>query len=116
MSSSDHRGYATALEAGYLVAITTELSPELVDEGLARELVHLIQTMRRSAGFDISDRIVTWYTGDEQVNRVMGAHKEYIIQETLSLELRQGDFESEAYVEEHIVDGTAVKLGLRRAH
>jgi isoleucyl-tRNA synthetase len=116
VSSSDHRGYATALEAGYLAAITTELSPELVDEGLARELVHLIQTMRRSAGFDISDRIVTWYTGDEQVNRVMGAHKEYIIQETLSLELRQGDFESEAYVEEHIVDGTAVKLGLRRAH
>ncbi|MCH8940807.1 MAG: hypothetical protein IIC27_06765 [Chloroflexi bacterium] len=83
---------------------------------MARELVHLIQTMRRSAGFDIADRIVTWYTGDEQISRVMEAHGEYIKQETLSLELRQGDFESDVYVEEHTIDGTAVRLGLRRAH
>ncbi len=113
---SDKPGWISASESGYIVRLRTELSPELADEGMARELVHLIQTMRRSAGFDISDRIVTWYTGDEQVGRVIEGHGEYVRQETLSLELRQGDFEGDAYVEEHTIDGTAVRLGVRRAN
>ncbi len=50
-------GYAVAEEAGYAVAVTTEITPELADEGLARELVRRIQEMRKNAGFEISDRI-----------------------------------------------------------
>ena len=107
-------GYGFAAEDVYSVAVNTRVTSDLADEGMARELVHLIQTMRRSAGFDIADRITTWYEGDEQVGRVMGVHDECIKQETLSLELRQGDPEGDAYVEEHTIDGTAVRLGLRR--
>ena len=48
-----------------MVAVSTELTEELAQEGVARELVHRIQNMRRTAGFDIADRIVTFYSGGE---------------------------------------------------
>ena len=115
VSAADRPGYAVATEGGYTVAVTTEVTPDLADEGLARELVHRIQNMRRSAGFDIADRIVTWYQNGERVVRVMERHGGYIRQETLSLELRRGEPEPSAYVEEQKVEGIAVKLGVRQA-
>ena len=115
VETSDKEGYASAMEAGYLVAIDTNLTPDLADEGMTRELVHLVQNMRRSAGFQISDRIVTWYQGNDQVARVMEKHGGYIKEETLSLDLQPGDAEDGAYVEEHTVDGATVILGVKRA-
>ena len=107
--------YSTALDGGYMVALDTTLTDDLRDEGLARELVHRIQTMRRSAAFDIVDRIVTWYQGDGRVARVMQKHANYIKQETLSTELRQGAPDADAYTEEQKVDGVPIKLGVKRA-
>jgi len=112
--TTDVEGYAVAREGSCLVAIDTRLTDELRDEGLARELVHRIQNMRRSAEFDIADRIVTWYAGDERVASVMERHGDYVRQETLSLEMRQGEPETDAYVEEVTLDGVAVKLGVKR--
>ena len=112
---TDVEGYAIAREGPYLVALDTTLTDDLRDEGLARELVHRIQTMRRSAAFDITDRIVTWYQGDERVARVMQKYAAYIQQETLSAELRQGAPDADAHVEEQKVEGVPVKLGVRRA-
>ncbi|MCK4362557.1 MAG: isoleucine--tRNA ligase, partial [Dehalococcoidia bacterium] len=54
-------GLALAAEGGYAVALATAITPALADEGLARELVRRIQTMRKNAGFDIADYIVTYY-------------------------------------------------------
>ena len=115
VSTTERPGYAVAVEGGYTVAVATELTPELADEGLARELVHHVQNMRRSAGFDIADRIVIWYQGDERTARVMQQHGGYIRQETLSVELRQGEPEPGAYTEEQKLESVAVKLGVRRA-
>ena len=101
--------------AAFLVAIDTNLTPDLADEGMTRELVHLVQNMRRSAGFHISDRIVTWYQGNDRIARVMEKHGGYIKEETLSLDLQPGEAEDDAYVEEHRIDGAAVKLGVKQA-
>ena len=114
IASEDKAGWASANEGDYAVRIDTQLSEELLDQGQARELVHRIQTMRRSAAFDIVDRIVTWYQGDERIDRVMQKHAAYIQQETLSVELRQGAPDAEAYTEEQKVDGAPVKLGVKR--
>jgi hypothetical protein len=85
VSSVDRQGYASAQEAGYAAVVATELTSELADEGLAREVVHRLQTMRRSAGFDIADRIVTYYRGGDALRRVMERFADYVRQETLSL-------------------------------
>ncbi|MDO8751880.1 MAG: isoleucine--tRNA ligase [Dehalococcoidia bacterium] len=109
-------GFSVVEEGDYVVAIATELTPALAEEGMARELVHLIQNMRRSAGFEIADRIVTTYQGDERIARVIQIqqHGDYIRQETLSVELRPGEPPAGNYTEEHKIDGVSVKLGVRR--
>jgi len=114
VTSSAIEGYSVVSEGGYSVAITTEITPELELEGRARELVHLVQNMRRSAEFDIADHIVTYYHGDEALEEVIAAHGDYIRQETLSRELTRGVPPEGAYTEEQKVNGLAVVLGVVR--
>jgi isoleucyl-tRNA synthetase len=115
VSTSEREGFASAQEGGYVVVVDTDIPPELRDEGLARELVHRIQNLRREAGFDIADRITTYWQGDDDVRRVLDAHADYVKGETLSLELREGGPPSEAHRSEQTVDGHEVLLGLVRA-
>ena len=98
-----------------MVVVDTEVPPELRDEGLARELVHRIQNLRREAGFDISDRITTYWQGDDDVRRVLAAHAEYVQGETLTLSLVEGTPPPEAHRSEQDVDGHRVVLGVQRA-
>ncbi len=114
VESSDKQGYSVASEGGYTVAVTTKVGPELEAEGLARELVHRIQNMRRSAGFDIADRIMTYYQGPPHIGEVMEEHGRYISEETLSLTLTPGGPPEGAYVETHRVDGAEVELAVTR--
>jgi len=108
-------GYSVAMEAGYLVAMNGNLTDDLRDEGLARELVHRIQNLRKDAGFEITDRIVTYYQGPQDVDRVMRRHTEYVQQETLSEELVSGAPEAGAKAESQQVEGMDVTLAVKRA-
>jgi len=81
-------GYAVAEEMGYLAALDTELSPALVDEGLVREFVHRVQTMRKAAGFEIADYIVTTYHVGERLAGALERYHDYVAAETLTRELR----------------------------
>jgi isoleucyl-tRNA synthetase len=114
VSSVDREGYASAEEAGYVAVVATALTSELADEGLAREVVHRLQTMRRNAAFEIADRIVTYYQGGEALRRVMQRFADYVRQETLSLELVEGEPPSGAHVETHTLDGQKVTLAVQR--
>ena len=109
-------GYAVAGEGGAktAVAIATAITPELADEGLARELVRRIQDMRREAGFDLADRITTWYSGDAEVARVLESQGGYIRAETLSTELVEGEAPAGAHTAEQELEGTRVVLAVRR--
>jgi isoleucyl-tRNA synthetase len=94
--------------------VTTAITPELADEGLARELVRRIQDMRREAGFDLADRISTWVSGDGDVARVLASQGEYIRAETLSTELSAGEPPADAHRAGHDLEGTTVSIGVRR--
>ncbi|MCH8309701.1 MAG: isoleucine--tRNA ligase, partial [Chloroflexi bacterium] len=114
VSSSERDGYSVSTDAGYTVAIATEITPELRLEGRARELVHRIQNMRRSAKFDIADRIITYYQGDDNLSEVVRAHADYIQQETLSSELLDTPAPADAHVEDQNFDGIQATIGLVR--
>ena len=107
-------GYSAALEAGYMVAVDANITPELADEGLARELAHRIQNLRKSARFEITDHIVTYYQGPEDVARVMSGHGDYIMQETLSEALLAEPPADDAKSETAKVEGMEVTLGVRK--
>ncbi len=115
VTTVEREGFASAQEAGYIVVLDTELTPELRDEGLARELVHRIQNLRRDAGFDISDRITTYWQGGADMRRVLAAHEDYIKSETLSLALVEGPPPPAAHREQQSIDGHDVTLGVEKA-
>ena len=104
-----------SLEGGYMVAVDGTVTPELAEEGLARELVHRIQTLRRAADFNVTDRIVTYYQAPEEIQRVMeGGFSGYIRQETLSEDLVGRTPQDGAKTETLKIDGMEVTLGVRR--
>ncbi len=112
---SDKPGYALVSEGDYWVAVATELSPELEAEGIAREMVRRLQTMRRSAGLDIADYIITYYQGGDSIQRVMTEFADYIKQETLSRELISMVPPGGIYTERFRISGHEVSLGIKKA-
>jgi len=111
----EQKGFST-LFGVHLVAVPTEISPELQAEGLAREIVHRLQTMRRSAGFDIADYIVTYYQGDTYIKGIMEDEglADYIRQETLSRQLIEGMPGEGAFTESFKLGGYDILLGVKR--
>jgi isoleucyl-tRNA synthetase len=110
---ADLEGYASVMEANYIVTVDTTISSDLANEGITRELVHIVQNMRRSAGFEISDRIILWYQGDEKIQKVINAHNEYIREETLSKDLILGSPEDGSHIEKHTISGADITLGVK---
>lgn len=81
-------GYAASEDAGYLAALSTELTPELEREGLARDLIRHIQELRKSAGLEITDRIHLYIEGSQDILRqTVAEHGETIAKETLAVDL-----------------------------
>jgi isoleucyl-tRNA synthetase len=117
ISPSADSPYAGVLEGGYYVAIDTRLTPELKQEGLARELVHNIQNMRRTADFDIADRIVVWHQGDATLQAILASESlgEYIRSETLAVQVQDGTPDADAHVETLKMDGMELTVGIKRA-
>ena len=107
-------GFSASLDSGYMVAIDTRITPELADEGLARELAHRIQNLRKNARYEITDRIITYYQGPSDILRVMDGHQAYIMQETLSEALLAQEPDSDASSESQSIEGMEVVLGVRR--
>ncbi len=95
-------------------AFYTQISPELLREALAREIVHRLQTMRRAAGFDIADYIITYYQGDDYIRQVMKDFASYIKQETLSRELNCGIPSEGVFTASYKLSGHEVLLGVCR--
>jgi isoleucyl-tRNA synthetase len=114
---SDMPDYSVAGEDRYWVAISTELTPELIAEGISRELVRYLQNMRRNAKFDITDHIITYYQAKEPlIKQVMDTFASYIKQETLSQELIDGLPPDGAYSERHRISNSEVSLAIKKAN
>ena len=110
--ATDKEGFSVIAEQGYSAAVSTELTAELELEGRARELVHQVQNMRRDAGFDIADRITTYYTGDPGIDDVIAVHGGYIRQETLSDNLIRSAPPKDAHASSHRINGLDVVLSV----
>jgi isoleucyl-tRNA synthetase len=84
-------------------------------EGIAREVVRRLQTMRRSAGLDIADHIVTYYQGGGPIQQVMTSFSDYIKQETLSRELIPAVSPGGSYAENFRISNCEIALGIKKA-
>ena len=108
-------GFAVAFEGGVVVALDTALTPELRTEGLAREVVRRIQDLRKSGGFYISDRVLTYYSASPELAGAIHQYGEYLQAETLCLQLIAGVAPAEAATASDQFDGENLTIGLVKA-
>ena len=94
---SNKEGYDVAMENNHFIILNTERTEELILEGIAREFVSKIQNLRKSKNLDIADRIKLWYNADKEVEEAFVMFKEYIMDETLSVEFNKVDEELELF-------------------
>ncbi|MGH2455886.1 MAG: isoleucine--tRNA ligase [Candidatus Limnocylindria bacterium] len=111
-------GHEVAEEGDLLVALDTELTPELAAEGAAREVAHGLQNLRKAAGYQISDRIAASVAGDPQAVEQLHPFREWLAGETLAVELTlapDARLEAADATEELAVGEGRVQLSVRRA-
>jgi len=90
VETSSAEGYACAEDGGFLAELDTNLTDELVNEGLAREVVRSIQDARKQAGLEVSDRIVLGVSGSAGIEKALAAHRDYVMTETLATDWKTG--------------------------
>ncbi len=109
-----HEGYAVAAEGAYLAALVTDLTPDLVQEGLAREFVRRVQDLRKQAELDIADRIAVSYQASLKLAAAIKSFSVYISAETLAVELLDKLPPDGCVTMEDEFDGERVTIGLEK--
>jgi len=84
ISSQDIEGWLVANSEDVTVALDVTISPDLKNEGIARELVNRIQNLRKDSGFEVMDRVEITLKEDEILKQAVNQNIEYIKQETLT--------------------------------
>lgn len=87
ITTKDIPGWTVASNANLTVALDLQLTEELIDEGIARELVNRIQNLRKEKGLEVTDKIKLIVKNDQMMQKAVAANKTYICSETLAEEL-----------------------------
>ncbi len=110
-----HSGYTVATEGANIAALQTDLTPELVKEGLSREFVRRVQDLRKTAGLEISDRIEVCYQADTLLAEAVQENSEYVCGETLAVSLENAPIPEDWDQASDSFDGINVTVGLKKA-
>jgi isoleucyl-tRNA synthetase len=108
-------GWGVASDGGLTVALELDITPELRREGVARELVRLVQDARKAAGLDVSDRIALGIHAGGELGEAFAEHRDTVARETLAVELRAEVLPDAELRQDAEVEGSAVAITLRRA-
>jgi len=104
IETSSAEGFACAEDSGYLTELDTTLSDELIDEGVAREIIRSVQDARKQAGLEVSDRISLGVSGSEAVEKALVGHRDYIMAETLATDWSVGQADALFSIERELGD------------
>ncbi len=114
LQTQNREGFFVEVDAKKFVALSTELTHELVLEGMARELVNKIQNMRKEADFNVSDRIrLSVKTSSALVTEAFEAHRDYILRETLTTKVVESPG-GNAFSLEQMLNGESATLSVEQ--
>ena len=109
IETTKREGYVSQSEHGVTVVLDTNLTPELIEEGFVREIISKVQTMRKDAGFEVTDHIELCYVGAEDI---LSKNAEFIGSETLSDTVSAEQFDG--FSKEWNINDTTVKLTIKK--
>ena len=105
-------GFYTVSDRGITVAIDTVLTDELIEEGFIRELISKIQTMRKEAGFNVTDHINVTIEGSEKVTGIAVARQNDIMGDTLADSVKAET--PTGFTKEWDINGENVTIGVKK--
>ena len=112
IETAQAEGYESLSDKGITVALSTTLTPELIEEGFVREIISKIQTMRKDSGFEVMDNIILYCKDNDNIKAVIEKNAEEIKEEVLAKEIIfDGDF---AEYKEWNLNGEDVALGVKK--
>ncbi len=106
-------GYVSEGDNTVTVAMDTNLTPELVEEGFVRELISKIQTMRKEAGFEVTNHIYVYQQDNDKLSGILDKYREVIGSEVLADRILTGQMTG--YVKEWNINGEKTTLGVEKA-
>jgi isoleucyl-tRNA synthetase len=112
ISTQDIPGWAVTTQDDLTVALDMTLTDELVQEGLAREIVNRVQNLRKTGGFEVTDRIVLFVENNDKIEPALDKFGDYICTETLAT-INKVSALDEVEPEE-LVDGITAKLLIKK--
>lgn len=112
VSTEENAGFVTVTEHDLSVVLDTNLTPELIEEGFVREIVSKVQTMRKEAGFEVTDHIVLSHHGNSLIEGIFARHGADIAADTLADSIKPG---ASGYVKDWEINGESVTLGVEKA-
>lgn len=115
VSTESKEGFVSASEDGNTVVLDVNLTPELIEEGIERELISRIQTMRKEAGFNVVDRIELYYLADGDFGAVLEKYGADIANAVLANKVEKGANIDGAYEKEWEVNGEKFTLAVKKA-
>lgn len=107
-------GWSVETEDGLTVALDTELTDELLQEGIAREAVNRLQNMRKEADFDVTDRILITVVADDRISDAIRSKEDYIKAETLAEGVGYATLNGYDYTKTWDIDGVDVTFSIKR--
>ena len=112
ITTTQKEGFVSQEDRGVTVVLDTNLTPELIEEGFVREIISKIQTMRKEAGFEVTDHIVVCESGNDKIRGIMADNADVIKRDVLAEEV---EFDTErGYSKEWNINGEHVKLSVEK--
>ena len=109
---SQKEGYVSQADHGVTVVLDTNLTPALLEEGFVREIISKVQTMRKEAGFEVTDHITVYEEGNDKIKEVMTKYADEIKNDVLADDMCL-DAEG-GYSKEWDINGEKVRLGVEK--
>lgn len=105
-------GFVAKSNKNITVILDTNLTDELIEEGFVRELISKIQTMRKEAKFEVTDRIVIYHMGNEKIAGIFLRNQDILKKETLAEKIINGN--PEGYIKQWNINDEEIKLAVKR--
>ena len=112
IATESREGFISASENGNTVVLDVNLTKELIDEGLVREIVSRVQTMRKEADFKVTDRINLYYAAEGQIARIFKEYGDRIAKATLTANISEG--KAEGYQKDWELNEEAITLTVQK--
>ncbi len=112
IDTAQQEGFYTLSDRGVTVVLDTTLTPELIEEGFVREIISKLQTMRKEAGFEVTDHITVYVDGNENLAELITRNAQTICEDVLADGIVMQ--ETDGFVKEWDINGETVTFGVMK--